>query len=152
VLVPRESGQGQRDRRVNRALGPPVPTGTNQTDGADDRADRVHRALVQVSAPRDKAQAAAAARDLWAAYFDCRYPRWREDAQGDAATGSGPARSRKMAKEEAYQILGPQDRGAVDSGCLRPGEKGIGHVVNGFQYPRKAGVTGLLAAPVAMLA
>jgi hypothetical protein len=25
-------------------------------------------------------------------------------------------------------------------------------IVNGFQYPRKAGVTGLLAVPVAMLA
>src|SRR6516165_11060886 len=43
-------------------------------------------------------------RDLLAAYLDRRHPRWREDAQGDAATGSGPARSRKMTKEEAYQI------------------------------------------------
>jgi hypothetical protein len=51
VLVLRESGPGQRDRWVNRALGPPVPTGTNQTDGADDRADRVHWALVQVAEP-----------------------------------------------------------------------------------------------------
>jgi hypothetical protein len=32
-----------------------------------------------------------------------RHPRWREDPQGDAATGSGPARSGKMNKEEAYQ-------------------------------------------------
>jgi hypothetical protein len=45
-------------------------------------------------------------RDLLAAYLDRRHPRWREDAQGDAATGSGPARSGKMTKEEAYQILG----------------------------------------------
>jgi hypothetical protein len=50
-----------------------------------------------------------------AAYLDRRHPRWREDAQGDAATGSGAARSGKMTKEEAYQIL---------SG---PGEEGIGH-------------------------
>ena len=28
----------------------------------------------------------------------------------------------------------------------------LANLVNGFQYPRKAGVTGLLAAPVAMLA
>jgi hypothetical protein len=45
-------------------------------------------------------------RDLLAAYLDRRHPRWREDAQGDAAAGSGPARSGKMTKEEAYQILG----------------------------------------------
>jgi hypothetical protein len=45
-------------------------------------------------------------RDLLAAYLDRRHPRWREDAQGDAAAGSGPARSGKMTKEEAYQVLG----------------------------------------------
>jgi hypothetical protein len=72
-------------------------------------------------------------RDLLAAYLDRRHPRWREDAQGDAATGSGPARSGKMIKEEAYQILGAQDRGAIDSGCLHPGEKGIGHVHSSAQ-------------------
>ena len=54
-----------------------------------------------------------AAWDLLAAYLDRRHPRWREDAQGDAATGSGPARG-KMTKEEVYQILGAQDRGAVE--------------------------------------
>ena len=64
-----------------------------------------------------------AAWDLLAAYLDRRHPRWREDAQGDAATARG-----KMTKEEVYQILGAQDRGAVDSGCLRPGDEGIGHV------------------------
>ena len=48
----------------------------------------------------------AESRDLLAAYLDRRHPRWREDAQGDAAAGSGPARSGKMTKEEAYQILG----------------------------------------------
>jgi hypothetical protein len=48
----------------------------------------------------------AESRDLLAAYLDRRHPRWREDAQGDAATGSGAARSGKMTKEEAYQILG----------------------------------------------
>jgi hypothetical protein len=45
-------------------------------------------------------------RDLLAAYLDRRHPRWREDAQGDAAAGSSPARSGKMTKEEAYQVLG----------------------------------------------
>jgi hypothetical protein len=44
--------------------------------------------------------------DLLAAYLDRRHPRWREDAERDAAAGSSPARSGKMTKEEAYQILG----------------------------------------------
>ena len=48
----------------------------------------------------------AESRGLLAAYLDRRHPRWREDAQGDAAAGSGAARSGKMTKEEAYQILG----------------------------------------------
>jgi hypothetical protein len=43
----------------------------------------------------------AESRDLLAAYLDRRHPRWR-----DAAAGSSPARSGKMTKEEAYQILG----------------------------------------------
>jgi hypothetical protein len=47
----------------------------------------------------------AESRDLLAAYLDRRHPRWREDAEGDAAAGSSPARSGKMTKEEAYQIL-----------------------------------------------
>jgi hypothetical protein len=41
---------------------------------------------------------AAAAGDLLAAYLDRRHPRWREDAQGDAATGGDPARSGKMTR------------------------------------------------------
>jgi len=50
----------------------------------------------------------ADSRDLLAAYLDRREPGWREHAQGDAATGSGPrsASSGKMTEEEAYQILG----------------------------------------------
>jgi hypothetical protein len=48
----------------------------------------------------------AESRDLLAAYLDRRHPRWREDAERDAAAGSSPARSGKMTKEEAYQILG----------------------------------------------
>jgi hypothetical protein len=46
-------------------------------------------------------------RSLLAAYLDRREPRWRENAEGDAAAGQGtPARSGKMTPEEAYQILG----------------------------------------------
>jgi hypothetical protein len=49
-------------------------------------------------------------RDLLAAYLDRRAPGWREDAQGDAATGSGagPPAGGKMTEQEAYQILGVQ--------------------------------------------
>jgi hypothetical protein len=55
-------------------------------------------------------------RALLMAYLDRRAPRWREDLQGDAATGQGggtgvPPRSGKMTAEEAYQILG-LERGA----------------------------------------
>ena len=48
-------------------------------------------------------------RQLLMAYLDRREPRWREDAQSDAAARgrSGP-RSGKMTEEEAYQILGLQ--------------------------------------------
>ena len=54
-------------------------------------------------------------RDLLAAYLDRRHPRWREDAQGDAAAGNGgPARSGKMSKEEAYQILGLEPGASAD--------------------------------------
>ena len=48
----------------------------------------------------------AESRALLAAYLDRREPGWREHAQGDAAAGSGAARSGKMTEEEAYQILG----------------------------------------------
>ncbi len=49
-------------------------------------------------------------RALLAAYLDRRQPRWREGAQGDAATGTHRSAwsSGKMTEEEAYQILGVQ--------------------------------------------
>ena len=46
-------------------------------------------------------------RSLLLAYLDRRDPRWREDAQGDFASGqSGASSSGKMTEQEAYQILG----------------------------------------------
>jgi hypothetical protein len=55
-------------------------------------------------------------RDLLAAYLDRREPRWREHAQGDAASGRRPgaARGSKMTEEEAYQILGIQAGASAD--------------------------------------
>jgi len=50
-------------------------------------------------------------RALLMAYLDRREPRWREDAQADAATstrGPGWSGGGKMTEEEAYQILGVQ--------------------------------------------
>ena len=49
-------------------------------------------------------------RALLMAYLDRREPRWRDHAQGDAATGRGRSAwsSGKMTEEEAYQILGLQ--------------------------------------------
>ena len=49
-------------------------------------------------------------RALLMAYLDRREPRWREDAQGDTASGAGRRgwSSGKMTEEEAYQILGVQ--------------------------------------------
>jgi hypothetical protein len=49
-------------------------------------------------------------RQLLTTYLDRRAPGWRENAQGDAAAGSGigSPRGGKMTEEEAYQILGIQ--------------------------------------------
>ena len=49
-------------------------------------------------------------RKLLMAYLDRREPRWRENAQGNAAAGEGgsAASSGKMTEEEAYQVLGLQ--------------------------------------------
>ena len=59
----------------------------------------------------------ADSRSLLAAYLDRREPSWREHAQGDTATGSGPPRSGKMTEEEAYQILGvPRGASAEEIG------------------------------------
>lgn len=46
-------------------------------------------------------------RALLMAYLDRRAPRWRENAEGDAAAGRAQAASgTKMTEQEAYQILG----------------------------------------------
>ncbi len=49
-------------------------------------------------------------RQLLMAYLDRREPRWREDTEGNAASGDGSsaAPSGKMTEKEAYQILGLQ--------------------------------------------
>jgi hypothetical protein len=48
-------------------------------------------------------------RALLMAYLDRRQPRWRENAQGDAAAGeSGTRGGGKMTEEEAYEVLGLQ--------------------------------------------
>ena len=49
-------------------------------------------------------------RQLLMAYLDRRQPRWRENAEGNAAAGQGGGASTggKMTEEEAYQVLGLQ--------------------------------------------
>jgi hypothetical protein len=47
-------------------------------------------------------------RALLMAYLDRREPRWRDNAQYDAAAGGRAPSSGKMTEEEAYQILGVQ--------------------------------------------
>ena len=59
----------------------------------------------------------ADSRSLLAAYLDRREPSWRENAQGDTATGGGASRSGKVTEEEAYQILGvPRGASAEEIG------------------------------------
>jgi hypothetical protein len=55
-------------------------------------------------------------RALLAAYLDRRDPRWREDPQPDATTGSGGASfgGGPMTQQEAYQILGLQPGASAD--------------------------------------
>jgi DnaJ domain len=55
-------------------------------------------------------------RALLMAYLDRREPRWREDAQADAAAGPGRRAwsSGKMTEEEAYQILGVHPGASAD--------------------------------------
>jgi hypothetical protein len=52
---------------------------------------------------------------LLEAYFDRRFPRWREDGQGDAHAGAG-ARPQPgaMTEQEAYQILGLEPGAGAD--------------------------------------
>jgi DnaJ domain len=52
---------------------------------------------------------------LLEAYFDRRFPRWRENAQGDEHSGSvRDAPPGAMTKQEAYQILGLQPGASLD--------------------------------------
>jgi DnaJ-domain-containing protein 1 len=55
-------------------------------------------------------------RALLMAYLDRREPSWRDDMQGDAATGERRASwsSGKMTEEEAYQILGLHPGASAD--------------------------------------
>ena len=43
---------------------------------------------------------------LLEAYFDRRFPRWREDAHGDAHARGAQPQTGAMTEQEAYQILG----------------------------------------------
>jgi DnaJ-domain-containing protein 1 len=45
---------------------------------------------------------------LLEAYFDRRFPRWREHAQSDADARGGRPSTGAMTEQEAYQILGLQ--------------------------------------------
>jgi hypothetical protein len=52
---------------------------------------------------------------LLEAYFDRRFPQWREDAQGNGHAGAGPLpQAGAMTEEEAYQILGLQPGASLD--------------------------------------
>jgi hypothetical protein len=50
---------------------------------------------------------------LLEAYFDRRFPRWREDAQRDRHAGAGHSPTGPMTEQEAYDILGLQPGAAV---------------------------------------
>lgn len=54
-------------------------------------------------------------RALLMAYLDRRDARWREHAQGDAATGRAAPVSGKMTEQEAYQILGLEAGASADA-------------------------------------
>jgi DnaJ-domain-containing protein 1 len=54
-------------------------------------------------------------RALLMAYLDRREPRWREHAQGDAASGGAAASGGKMTEKEAYQILGLEAGASTDA-------------------------------------
>jgi len=53
-------------------------------------------------------------RALLAAYLDRRAAGWSEHAQGDAAAGRNAGSSGKMAKQEAYEILGLETGASAD--------------------------------------
>jgi hypothetical protein len=53
-------------------------------------------------------------RALLMPYLDRRDPRWREHAQGDAATGRAASGGGKMSEQEAYQILGLEVGASAD--------------------------------------
>ena len=51
---------------------------------------------------------------LLEAYFDRRFPRWREDAHGHAHARGAQPQTGAMTEEEAYQILGLQPGAGAD--------------------------------------
>jgi hypothetical protein len=51
---------------------------------------------------------------LLEAYFDRRFPRWREDAQRDGNPRPGHPQSGSMTEQEAYDILGLQPGASLD--------------------------------------
>jgi hypothetical protein len=78
-------------------------------------------------------------RALLMAYLDRRDARWREHAQGDAATGRPAASSGKMSEQEAYQILGLEPGASADA---------IGHAHRTLMkkfHPDQGGTTYLAA-------
>ena len=79
------------------------------------------------------------------AYFDRRFPGWREYAQGDGDTRTR-TQTGAMSKEEAYQVLGLQPGASLDEireayrrlmKKLHPDQGGTAHPRPGSTRPEK---------------